>query len=229
MTTRRASSDGSSDTETQGPAAAPAVEQDGAPDVLAATAAALAGGELTREQAAARLSEALGVKVLLETPAEVALASGETDLSGLYELTAHQWDEPFVELKSHPLTGQLVEFDRFKRHSKGDLVRLSHLQAKRLLKADAVAEPGARETREAERVEAYAKVVAEHARQARERVKQVRAVADDRASVVEQWKAGADVGEQRRAELAKTAQEAWDRRPQTDGDVIDRLHQAGLG
>lgn len=104
--------------------------------------------------AAAALSESLGVKVLTSLPPPEVATDEPDDLAGVYELTATQWDEPFIVLLPHPVTGVLVQTDHFKRHHRGDLVSLTHAEAYRLLNAEAVAVPGLRAARTAQRLEA---------------------------------------------------------------------------
>ncbi|GAB2907023.1 hypothetical protein GCM10027047_01620 [Rhodococcus aerolatus] len=58
-----------------------------------------------------------------------------------YELVAQRWDE-IISKHGEPLN--------FVRHVRGDLVDLTEVEAKRLLKAGAVVEPGSRERAAAE-------------------------------------------------------------------------------
>lgn len=125
-------------------------------------------------KAASDLSAALGgVKVFTEMPPP-AVATDDGDLAGVYELTALSWDERYVVLVPHPVTGQLVQTEHIKRHHQGDLVTLSQQEAKRLLRADAVVVPGAREALEAERLAA---VVEAQKRQLKEAQKRKEAAA----------------------------------------------------
>jgi hypothetical protein len=101
-----------------------------------------------RHRAAAKtMSEANGgIKVLTRMPPPPENTG--PDLAGVYELICDVWSEPYIVLIPHPVTGVLVETHHAKRHVRGDLVSLNHAQASRLLAADAVAVPGAREARQ---------------------------------------------------------------------------------
>lgn len=61
--------------------------------------------------------------------------------AGLYELTALMWDQP---------TSRPGCPETYIRHRQGDIVRLTDADARRLLAAGAVVEPGTREAAELE-------------------------------------------------------------------------------
>lgn len=92
------------------------------------------------------MAEATGLRVLTSMPPPAVVVEG--DLSGVYELDCYSWDEPYVVLTPHPVTGVLIPTDHSQRHVKGDLIALTHTQAVRLLGCGAVVVPGLREARQ---------------------------------------------------------------------------------
>ncbi len=97
-----------------------------------------------RRLAANELAEAKGLKVLTRLPPPPEQTG---DLAGVYEMVARSWEEMFIVLVTHPVTGNLIETEHFKTHHEGDLVALNHRHARRLLDAGAVVIPGVREER----------------------------------------------------------------------------------
>lgn len=95
------------------------------------------------------------MKVFTKLPRRKRDQHGDGEsIAGTYELTCDSWDELVVVVSNHPITGQPVEVEHFVRHEKGDLIHLTDEQARRLLRAEAVAKPGVREAQRAERLAA---------------------------------------------------------------------------
>lgn len=113
------------------------------------------------------------------------------DMSGVYEILCHLWDEPYIILAPHPVTGVLVETQRQARHRQGDLVQIGNLQARRLLAAGAIARPGEREAAELAQIESYAAQVKAQSDAALQRVEAKQAEMTAAASTSGEWTAGA--------------------------------------
>lgn len=168
----------------------------------------------------------LGRKVLFEEVPAAGPTVGEQDMSGLYELTALMWDEPYTVLLPNPVTGELVEHERRRRHRKGDIINLEHHQAKRLWRAGAIVVPGSRELAAAEAAERRAAAAAAEAKAARAQVTQLHQTVGSKATQAEIWDAGHEAGQQKRAAEEIRKREAWLNRPQTDADLIDGPSEA---
>jgi hypothetical protein len=146
--------------------------------------------QISREDmiaAAVRLSEAKGIRVLIEDPLGQPRDDPGVDYSGVYELLAYSWDEPYIVLTPHPVTGVLVEVERTARHVKGDLVKVGNLEARRLLAAGAIATPGEREEQELKRIERAAKQAAVLVEAARSRIVEKKAELENAKSAVEEF------------------------------------------
>lgn len=144
------------------------------------------------EQAVAdRLSQARGLRVLTEDPfAPPHEDHPGVDMSGVYEILCLFWEEPYIILAPHPVTGALVETQRHARHRQGDLAHIGNLQARRLLAAGAIARPGEREAAELARVEAYAAQVKSQSDAAQQRMEAKQAEMTAAASTFGEWTAG---------------------------------------
>jgi hypothetical protein len=138
------------------------------------------------------LSHLRGMKIVTDMPPDNGSvpAAGENDLGGVFEIACLHWDEPFILLTEHPITGSTVEEVRFVRHRTGDLVRLDHAQGKRLLAAGAVVHPGVREEAELAVLEAQAAMAAQQAAETRARIKRLKSVMGEQSSETAAWEAG---------------------------------------
>ncbi len=148
------------------------------------------GGLLTREELD-ELSDNLGVKVFTRLPKRKRDEHGDgRSIAGTYELTADSWDELVVVVSNHPVTGQPVEVEHFVRHEKGDLVHLTDAQARRLLAAEAVVNPGEREAALASSPEATIDAARRDLQAMEDRKRHLQSVAEAGGGDEEQWDAG---------------------------------------
>lgn len=158
--------------------------------------------------------------MLTRPPRSVHDLDDHEDLSGVYELTAHSWDEAVTILSPHPITSELVQTDHFVRHLQGDLVHLEHKEARRLLNAGAVRRPGVEEDLQVQRLErliANAQADLERQRERHERLR--KATEEKQASFEEQWAAGAATDKDRQ-ESEKRRQRAAEAEHRASSAVI---------